>query len=476
MVGTVAAVDLGATSGRVIRARVGARTLELDTVTRFDNVPVRQRVEGRDELHWDIHGLFDSAIAGLQTIAHDDPDLASIGFDSWAVDYGLLRSRQLIEQPYHYRDGRTAQAIESVHTRVSPAELYRQSGLQFLPFNTLYQLTTDRDRGMLAHADRILLIPDLMAFLLTGEITSERTNASTTGLLRADGAWNSSLMERLDLPTALFAPLVQPGDEIGSPSVDHDDIFGYARPVVTAVGSHDTASAIVAVPMNPERSAYISCGTWALVGVELEHRVLTEASRAANFTNELGVDNRNRYLRNVMGLWLLSESLRHWQQDGDVPPLGTLLDTAGALPAPAALFDVDDPCFLEPGDIPSRIIRWFQDRDLPAPTTRGEIVRVIIESLAEAFAQTVRHASELSGLTIDTIHIVGGGALNSLLCQATADKTGLPVLAGPVEATAVGNTLIQARAQRFITGDLETLRALVSEQFQPLLYSPRSRD
>ena len=474
MAGTVAAVDLGATSGRVIHARVGSRTLEMHTVARFDNAPVAHTVEGRPELHWDINELFRSTVKGLAMITRDDPELSSIGIDTWAIDYGLLNNNQLMALPHHYRDTRTATVIDLVHALISPDELYRQSGVQFLPFTTIYQLAADRESGALEEADRVVLIPDLMVFLLTGEIRCERTNASTTGLLTAEGTWNHALLERLDFPARLFAPLVDPGDPIGQLSAEHARFFNDARPLVTAVGSHDTASAVVAIPMDPERAAYISCGTWALVGVELEDRVLTEASRAANFTNERGVDGRNRYLRNVMGLWLLSESLRCWKQQGHALSLSDLLGAATTLPMPTSLFDVDDPCFLEPGDIPQRIVKWFTERDLPAPSTQAETVRVIIESLAEAFARTVHRASELSGLTLDTIHIVGGGALNELLCAATARRSGLPVLAGPVEATALGNALVQARAQGLITGDLATLRALVRAQFPSVLHEPRA--
>ncbi|UAJ79742.1 rhamnulokinase [Leifsonia sp. ZF2019] len=475
--GAVAAVDLGATSGRVMHARVGADTLELTEAARFVNTPVRLWEGDRPALHWNLAGLFTSILEGLGSVARTEPGLVAVGVDSWAVDYGLLRRGRLLGEPYHYRDERSERGVELVHAAVAPDELYREGGLQFLPFNSLYQLAADHDVGALEGADRFLLVPDLVTYWLTGIEQAERTNASTTGLLTAEGRWNDDLIERLGLPRGVFAPLVDAGSAVGPllPSLAADLPFGGAGPTVTAVGSHDTASAVVAVPMDASRAAYISCGTWGLVGVELEHRVVSPEGRAANFTNEGGVDGRVRYLHNVMGLWLLSESLREWQRRGLHVTLETLLAEAAGLPRPTDLFDADDPRFLAPGDLPSRIADWFAEHDCRAPASPAGMVRVIVESLADAFARSVRRASELSGVPVDTIHVVGGGARNALLCQATADRAGVPVLAGPVEATALGNALIQARAAGLLDGDLETLRALVGRHYAPVRYEPAGR-
>ncbi|MFF9565180.1 rhamnulokinase family protein [Leifsonia sp. NPDC014704] len=473
--GTVAAVDLGATSGRVIHARVGADTLELTEAARFPNTPVRVWEGNRAALHWDVTGLYASVLEGLASVARTDPALCSIGVDSWAVDYGLLRSGRLLGEPYHYRDERTERGVDLVHAAVEPAELYREGGLQFLPFNSLYQLAVDAADGVLLPGDQILLIPDLFGYFLTGKHYAERTNASTTGLLTADGTWNDILIDRLELPWDVFPPLISAGDPIGPLllSVRRELSFSGSGPTVMAVGSHDTASAVVAVPMDASRAAFISCGTWGLVGVELEGRVITGEGRAANFTNEGGVDGRIRYLHNVMGLWLLSESIREWQRRGLHVDLAGLLAEAAELPRPADVFDADDPRFLAPGDMPSRIAAWFQERGLRAPASPAGMVRAIVESLAAAFAQTVHRVGELTGVPVDTVHVVGGGARNALLCQATADRSGLPVLAGPVEATAIGNVLVQARAAGLLTGDLETLRALVARTTQIVRYDPR---
>ena len=470
--GAVAAVDLGATSGRVMHARIGANTLELTEAARFTNTPVRVWEAGRTALHWNVTGLYTRVLEGLGAVARAEPGLRSVGVDAWAVDYGLLRDGHLLGEPYHYRDERSAQGVSLVHARVPTEELYREGGLQFLPFNSLYQLAVDRESGALAAADGFLLVPDLITYWLSGRAVAERTNASTTGLLTAGGSWNDALISRLGLDRSLFAPLVDAGTTVGSLLPSLDLPFAGSGPAVTAVGSHDTASAVVAVPMDPARAAYISCGTWGLVGVELERRVVGEEGRAANFTNEGGVDGRVRYLHNVMGLWLLSESIREWQRRGLHVNLESLLAEAAELPRPAELFDADDPRFLAPGDLPSRIADWFAERGLRAPASPAGMVRVIVESLAEAFADAVRTASDLSGVPVGTVHLVGGGARNALLCQATADRVGAPVLAGPVEATALGNALVQARAVGLVAGDLESLRALVARNYAPVRYEP----
>ena len=465
MTSAVAAVDLGATSGRVILGRVGPNQLELTQVARFPNNPVRTL----DGLHWNILELYRNVLAGLGAASREDPGLASVGVDAWAVDYALLRGGRMLGNPYHYRDDRNAAGVEAVHRTVDPAELYRISGLQHLPFNTLFQLATERLDGV----DTMLLIPDLIGYWLTGRAVAERTNASTTGLLAPSaGEWNENLLARLGLPRRIFPELITAGSTVGDvlPAIASE--IGSA-PVVTAVGSHDTASAVVAVPATTEDFAYISCGTWGLVGVELERPVQSDAGRTANFTNELGVDGRVRFLHNVMGLWLLSESVREWERAGEPIDLPTLMAEAAAIGGAVSIFDANDERFLAPGDMPARITAYCTDHGQPAPRSRAEFARGIVESLASAFADAVRTASELSGKTVSVIHIVGGGSQNELLCQLTADRTGLPVIAGPVEATAIGNVLVQARALGNIDGDLGDLRALVARQIATRRHEPR---
>lgn len=470
--GVVAAVDLGATSGRVMVGRVGPDTLRLEQSARFRNDPVALP----DGLHWDVLALYRAAEEGLRAAARAEPELLSIGVDSWAVDYALLRDGGLVGNPYHYRDERTARGVEAVHARVPHAELYARNGLQFLPFNTVYQVAAE-DASRLAFADRLLLIPDLFAFWFTGAERAEATNASTTGLFAVhEGAWDGELLGMLGLPATLLAPIIRPGDSYGPLRPEFAASIGApSRVTVTAVGSHDTASAVVAVPMRAETAAYVSCGTWGLVGVEVERPVLAPEAHRANFTNELGVDGRVRLLHNVMGLWLLSEAVRTWEREGDTIDLPTLLDSAEQVESDVAVFDVDDPRFLAPGDMPARIAAWCTEHGVPAPRSRAEYARSIIESLAQGFADAVVDAARLGGVDVRTIHIVGGGALNRLLCQRTADRAGVAVMAGPVEATALGNVLVQGRAAGLLSGSLDSLRDLVARTHSPRPYTPRSK-
>jgi rhamnulokinase len=471
--GVVAAVDLGASSGRVMLGRVGPNELSVHPVARFGNDPVRTI----DGLHWNILELYRQVLGGLRAAVREEPGLKSAAVDSWAVDYALMSGDRMLANPHHYRDERTGPGVVTTHALIAPAELYARNGLQFLPFNTLYQLTADRLAGDLEGAESMLMIPDLLSYWLTGRKATERTNASTTGLLDIrTGQWDNILIARLGLPPTLLPTLVNAGSTIGPLLASVANEIGATTNLeVTAVGSHDTASAVAAVPMTSDDAAYISCGTWSLVGVELEAPVLSEASRQANFTNEGGVDGRVRYLRNVMGFWLLSESIRTWERAGTATNLTSLLAAASQVPpGMVAVFDVDDPRFLPPGDMPARIAAQCAEHDLPSPRTPAETVRSIIESLATAYARTLHAAADLSGKTIRTVHIIGGGSQNQLLCQATADRTGIPVLAGPVEATAIGNVLVQARTQGLATGTLENLRALVASTYPPTRYTPQN--
>ena len=467
--GWVAAVDLGATSGRVMLGHLGPDQLSVEAVHRFANEPVRIP----DGLHWNILELYRNLLIGLRKAIGAQPDLAGIGIDSWAVDYGLVSGDRLINNPFHYRDERTAKGVDLVHKIADHATLYATNGLQFQPFNSIYQLAVDHEAGVINDQTRMLMLPDLLGFWLTGKQIAERTNASTTGLLDiTSGAWNATLIDKLSLPRSLFPPLVDPGSRIGS--LRDEVVAEVGAPVdVITVGSHDTASAVVGVPMTEPGAAYISSGTWSLVGVELDRPVLTEESRGANFTNEGGVDGKIRYLRNVMGMWLLSESIRTWEREGQSLELTTLLAQAAAVNTPVPIFDANHPSLLPPGDMPRRIAALCAEAGAAAPDSPAVFTRSIVESLADAYASAITDAERLSGSKIDTVHIVGGGSQNTLLCQLTANRTSRRVLAGPVEATAVGNVLIQGRAAGLLQGDLYELRALVAKMFPPAEYQPR---
>lgn len=474
----VAAVDLGATSGRVMAATVGPGKLDLVEAHRFANGPVRVGHAGGSTLHWDILAIHRETVAGIAA-AHRIAPIHALGIDSWAVDYGLLDARGgLLGNPVHYRDSRTQGMIERVRAVVPDRGLYATTGLQQLPFNTLYQLVSERDSGRLDSAERLLLIPDLLAYWLTGQIGAERTNASTTQLydVRARG-WASDLAERVGVPPRLLPPLRSSGDMVGAlvPEIAREGAVP-GVPVI-AVGSHDTASAVVGVPAEPGlRHAYISSGTWSLVGLELDEPILTEAAMTANFTNEAGVDGTIRFLRNVMGLWVLSELVNTWRATDDTVELSALLASAAEAPPLGAVIDINDPSLLPPGDMEGRIARMCGVAGQMPPETKGAFVRCVLDSLALAYRRTVRQAAELSGRAVDVVHVVGGGVRNELLCRLTADACGVPVLAGPVEAAALGNALVQARALGADLPDLAAMRALIRETHSVRRYDPAGND
>lgn len=490
--GVMIAVDIGASSGRVIIGRLPDATsgaepgqLAMEVVHRFPNGV--SEVDG--SLHWDAEGIFAEVTAGLKAAAavvrETGERVLSIGIDTWAVDYGLLDADgELVGPPHAYRDSRTDATIDRVHAAISPERLYAVGGMQFLPFNTVYQLAAEQDLA----GQRALLIPDLLAYWLTGVERTEETNASTTALFDArEVAWSAEVFDAVGVPQ-LFAELIAPGQAYGTLRAEVAAATGLAADVqVVAVGSHDTASAVAAVPAADAHFAYVSSGTWSLVGLELEEPVLSEASRAANFTNERGVDGTIRYLQNVGGLWLLQESMRDWAEQGRERELTDLLAAAAELDA-GPVVDANAAEFIAPGQMAGRIRAAVERAGDTLPAAPGEAdaqggaagvdpdqaatVRCIMDSLAAGYAASLAAAAELSGQRPQVVHIVGGGSQNTLLCQLTADATGLPVLAGPVEATAQGNLLVQARAAGLISGGLAELRRAVAADL--VRYQPRT--
>jgi rhamnulokinase len=449
-----AAVDLGASSGRVMLGTVstdptGAGSVELREVHRFPNRPVTVR----GTLHWDVLALWAGILDGLRSIRGED--VAGVAVDSWAIDYGLLDADgRLLGNPVHYRDRRTDGAAAEVAALVP--DLFARTGVQELPFTTIYQLFVERTA-----ATRALLIPDLIGYWLTGQLATELTNASTTGLLDVHRRqWDGALFGTLGLAQP-FPEIRPPGTPLGPLLPEVAAETGLDRAGVSLVGSHDTASAVAGVPASGTDFAYISCGTWSLVGVELSSAVTSSEARVANFSNELGVDGTVRFLRNVMGLWLLQESVRTWERDGSTVDLEALLAAAAEVPGGRSVVDPDRPEFLPPGDMPSRLRAECRRTDQPVPETQAELTRCILDSLAAAYGRVVREASALSGRRVEVVHLVGGGARNALLCQLAADACGLPVVAGPVEAAAYGNVLVQARTAGVLSGSLAELRALL---------------
>lgn len=464
----VAAIDLGATSGRVMIGEVVEGKVELRLVHRFANgahpLSIFDSSAAADALAWDLDQLWNEIRHGLRMAFAQCPQIASIGVDSWAVDYALLHQGQRLGQVRHYRDPRNERAVAVLEKNFSRERLYARNGLQYLPFNTIYQLQAELADERLARADTLLLVPDYINWLLTGEARSEWTNVSTTGLLDQNtGSWDTELVEYFQLDGKL-PQLIQPGERVGYLRPELAAELGAAATVqVTAVASHDTASAVAAAPLSSSRSAYVSCGTWGLVGVELPAPVLTEQARVTGFTNELGIDSTVRFLKNVTGTWLLSESINYWnaRDPGSEVSLTELLTEAAQLPVPRVLIDPQDERYLAPGDLPVRVTQAIVAAGGEPPRSKAEVVRVVIESLAESFAQLTFAAARFAGFQPDSIHMVGGGSQGQLLCQRTADRAGVPVIAGPVECTALGNVLVQLRAMDEREWESETMRDMV---------------
>jgi len=474
MIKLFGAIDLGASSGRVIAGVIGDGKLEMHEVHRFANEPVTHA----DGFYWDYPALQREISSGLAALGRYSEELGlevtSLGVDTWAVDYGLLDcDGGLIAQPRHYRDERNHLGVAIVDREVSPEEQFAANGLQFQPFNTINQLAANAAQQPedITRARALLLMPDLLTHWLTGKAVTERTNASTTGLLGAvDHEWNWNLIDKLGFPRRVFTELVDAGTVIGGLLPEFAGIPGLANTVVTAVGTHDTASAVAGAPIEAG-SAYLSSGTWSLLGLELPAPVLTVPAKQQNFTNELGVENRIRFLKNLSGLWLLQQSIADFKANGEQSDLVALLTEASRIESPARI-DVNDAEFLAPGDMPGKIRTQLLRRGFPPPQDPAGIVRVIMDSLADAYADAVRGFEAVTGEEIHRLNVVGGGSQNALLCQLTANATGIPVIAGPVEATALGNLLTQAGAHGAAPASLDAQREFIRQTSNLITFEP----
>jgi len=465
----VAAIDLGASSGRIVIGYRTDRGFSLREVHRFPNQP--RLVAG--VLRWDARALFAGICDGLRAAAADGY-LDAVSVDGWAVDYGLLDGDgDLVADPASYRDPRSGPSFAAVTgggvNGVDARRLYQATGIAPQPINTVFQLMAERDLDRARHA---VLVPDLMTYWLSGQLGTELTNASTTGLLDTRVMkWADQVAEALAVRTKMFPPLRAAG-EVAGPAVP-DLGLGLARPPRVIVGpSHDTAAAVAGVPAAEEGFAFVCTGTWALVGVELPAPVITEAALQAGFSNEAGVDGSTRFLRNVTGFWLLQECVREW---GRVD-LDSLTLSAGRVPGLRALVDVQDPAFLAPGGMTERIIQACRRSTGVVLSGEAEILRCILDSMAVAIRHAVRDAVRLTARPVRTVHVVGGGVANPLFCQLVADACQLPVVAGPVEAACWGNILIQARALGAVGGSLPELRSLVRRAVRLVGYQPSGPD
>jgi rhamnulokinase len=469
----ILAFDLGAESGRGILGLFDGGRLRLEVVHRFPNGPVRTL----DSLHWDVLRLHSEILAGLRKCAADYGGVDSVGVDTWGVDFALLgRGGTLLGNPRHYRDPHTEGIMEAAFARLSRAELYRRTGLQFMRFNSLFQLLAlQRDRSpLLDAAESLLFMPDLFHYFLSGMKVNEYTDASTSQMLDPTArSWASDVLRTFELPARLPGTLTPPGTLLGPlrPSVAAET--GVAPIPVVAPATHDTAAAVAAVPAGAGSWAYISSGTWSLMGIELWTPLLGDDALAANFTNEGGVGGTVRFLKNVMGLWLVQECRRIREREGKSYDYGELTRLAEAAPAFVSLVDPDDATFLLPASMPVAVGEFCRKHGQPAPANDAALVRCCLESLALKYRWVLEKLETLSGQRIDAIHIVGGGSQNALLCQFTADACGRPVIAGPVEATAIGNILTQALGLRLL-GSLAEAREVVRRSFEVVTFEPRN--
>ncbi len=466
------AIDLGAESGRGIIGSFDGRQMGLKVIHRFPNGGIRVL----DNLHWDLLFLWKEIKQTLLMSAN--MDLQSVGIDAWGVDFGLLDIHgQLLGQPYHYRDERTNGMMEVAFDHLPKEEIFAQTGTQFMQINTLYQLLSmvKIESPLLQLADTFLTIPDLINFWLTGRKVSEFSNATTTQILNPRTAnWSELICQKLQIPFDMFPEIVFPGEEIGSLRSSVSQETGLDSISVVAPACHDTGSAVAAVPANGKNWAYISSGTWSLMGVELDQPMITDQALALNFTNEGGINRTSRFLKNIMGLWLVQECRRNWaQKQGKLMEYNELTKLAKEAQAFSSLIDPDDIIFLPAGDMPKRITNYCYRTGQPSPDTPGAFVRCALESLALKYRWTLEQIESVTGRHIDILHIVGGGTKNQLLCQFTADATGRQVVAGPIEATAIGNIVVQAIATNTI-GTLTEARQVIKKSFSLQIYEPNN--
>lgn len=463
------AVDLGATSGRTILGSLGEK-LELREITRFAN-PI---IEILGHCHWDIYGLYDEIVRGLREVAREGIEIRSVGIDTWGVDVALFgRDGRLLRAPYCYRDPHTAGESARLFERVPRERVYGLTGIQVMDFNTLFQLSALRREGCsaLEAADKVLFMPDALTYLLTGRMVTEETIASTSQMMDArTRRFAPELLRAVGLDEARFAPFVSPGTRAGELSAELQRLTGLGPVPVIAVAGHDTASAIAAAPAADADFAYLSSGTWSLMGVETKAPVINADSARLNFTNEGGVEGTTCLLKNICGMWLLERCRKEWEAEGGCS-YAELTEAALAAPAFRSLVNPDAPCFANPASMTDALATYCRATGQPAPESRGETARCIFESLALRYRQVLGYLRELSPVEPRVLHIIGGGSRNDLLNRFTCAATGLPVVAGPAEATAIGNIMLQAKAAG-LAGDVASMRRLIARSVETVRHEP----
>ena len=473
------AIDLGAESGRVMAGLLDGGQVRIEQLHRFPNGPVNMA----GTLRWNVLGLWKEIQDGLAKAAAQYGDaIVSVGVDTWGVDYALLSpTLELLGQPYCYRDARTRGILDQILSRLPREEIFAATGVQFIEINTLYQLVAmaQTNGPLLEMADKLLMMPDFFHWLLCGSRVAEFTDATTTQCFSpTDRNWAFDMLRKLDLPTEMFPEIVEPGTKLGRLREQVAGLTGLRRIDVVAPATHDTGSAVAAVPTDRTGStdwAYISSGTWCLMGVEVQDAVLSERALQLNVTNEGGVDQTYRLLRNIMGLWLVQQCRRSFERKGKSLDYSQLTQLAAEACPFRSLVDPDDTAFLSPDDMPTAIREWCRQTDQPVPETEGQIVRCCLESLALKYRMVLGWMEELTGTRVEVIHIVGGGSQNQLLNQFAANACARPVLTGPVEATTLGNVLVQARANGEIAS-LSELREVVRRSTEMKQYEPQGTD
>jgi len=468
------AVDLGAESGRVMLGSVFADGIYLEEVHRFSNGPIEQ--DG--SLRWDFVKLLSEVKVGItKAVKHAGGQVYGIGVDTWGVDYGLLDEKgSLIENPYHYRDSRTSGIIEKSFEFMPKREIYENTGLQFMLFNTIYQLLAARlaKTPSLEKTKKLIFMADLVSYYLCGRQYAEYTLASTAQLLdMRTGQWSKAIFDKLSLPMQIMPEVVQAGTVVGKLTDAVAKELGAGGIPVIAIGSHDTASAVAAIPASGGNWAYLSSGTWSLMGVEIPKAIINDKSFGYEFTNEGGVCSTIRLLKNIMGLWVLQECRRQWQREGTELSYNQIAEAAAKAKPFAAFIDVDHTEIFSPGDMPAKVNAYLKSTGQNIISDKGQMARVILESLAIKYRRTMEMIEDTIGHTIDVLHIVGGGIKNELLCQFTADVINRNVITGPVEATALGNIMMQAIA----TGQIKTVeqgRRLIAASSELKIYTPQN--